>query len=175
MPDIGPKVIGDWLVRVDTSKLYPPFFEKITRALQALQANNHRLVATSGYRSFAEQQALYDQGRNGNPGRIVTNAKPGFSGHNWGIAIDFAYDLDPVTAKLEPSWAEKHLKLMADAALAVGGLDPGLYWSSFTDGPHVQLDISGKATWAGLLKAAPHGELPLAWRYLDGRLGLLAA
>ena len=173
MADIGPKVIGDWLVRVDTARLYPPFVEKITRVLEALQARNHRFVATSGYRSFREQQALYDQGRT-TEGRIVTNAEPGCSGHNWGIALDFSYDLDPVTAKLEPSWKEAHLKLLADAAVAEG-LDPGLYWSSFTDGPHVQLDIRRKATWVGLLKAAPHGELPLAWRYLDGRLGLLAA
>jgi peptidoglycan LD-endopeptidase CwlK len=140
----------------------------------ALQAEGHRFVATSGYRSFDEQEKLYAQGRT-TEGRVVTNAKAGYSPHQWGIALDFAYDLDGDAAKLEPSWKEQHLKLLADAALEVGGLDPGLYWSSFKDGPHVQLDIRGKANWVGLLKASAHGELGPAWRYLDGRLGLLVA
>jgi peptidoglycan L-alanyl-D-glutamate endopeptidase CwlK len=34
-----------------------------------------------------DQAVLYAQGRTA-PGRIVTNAKPGESAHNWGCAID---------------------------------------------------------------------------------------
>ncbi|BBP87504.1 hypothetical protein BsIDN1_11220 [Bacillus safensis] len=43
---------------------------------------------TSGYRSFAEQNKLYSQGRTA-PGKIVTNAKGGQSNHNYGLAIDY--------------------------------------------------------------------------------------
>jgi peptidoglycan L-alanyl-D-glutamate endopeptidase CwlK len=43
---------------------------------------------TQVLRTFAEQQALYDQGRR-TSGRIVTKAGPGQSYHNYGMAIDF--------------------------------------------------------------------------------------
>jgi len=43
---------------------------------------------TSGYRTYSEQATLYQQGRNGNPGRIVTNAPPGYSNHNFALAFD---------------------------------------------------------------------------------------
>jgi len=40
-----------------------------------------------GTRSWEEQAALYAKGRT-SPGQIVTNAKPGSSMHNFGLAID---------------------------------------------------------------------------------------
>lgn len=42
----------------------------------------------SGTRTYAEQDTIYAQGRNGNPGPIVTYAKGGQSNHNFGIAWD---------------------------------------------------------------------------------------
>lgn len=39
------------------------------------------------YRTFAEQEAIYAQGRT-KPGAIVTNAKGGQSYHNYGLAVD---------------------------------------------------------------------------------------
>lgn len=54
-----------------------------------LMKDNHgvdvRII--SGLRTYAEQQALYDQGRT-KPGPIVTKARPGFSNHNFGTAWD---------------------------------------------------------------------------------------
>jgi hypothetical protein len=41
----------------------------------------------SGLRTFAEQDALFAQGRTA-PGNKVTNARGGFSNHNFGIAFD---------------------------------------------------------------------------------------
>ena len=41
----------------------------------------------SGLRTYAEQNALYAQGRT-EPGRVVTNARGGYSNHNFGIAFD---------------------------------------------------------------------------------------
>ena len=40
-----------------------------------------------GLRTFAEQNALYAQGRT-TPGRIVTDARAGYSAHNFGYAVD---------------------------------------------------------------------------------------
>jgi peptidoglycan L-alanyl-D-glutamate endopeptidase CwlK len=42
----------------------------------------------SGTRTYAEQNALFRQGRYGNAGTSVTNARGGFSNHNYGIAWD---------------------------------------------------------------------------------------
>lgn len=44
-------------------------------------------------RSFAEQDALYAQGRT-KPGKIVTKAKGGQSYHNYGLAIDIVLIVD---------------------------------------------------------------------------------
>lgn len=41
----------------------------------------------SGSRTYAEQNALYEQGRS-KPGNIITNARGGYSWHNFGVAID---------------------------------------------------------------------------------------
>ncbi len=41
----------------------------------------------SGTRSYAEQEALYAQGRT-KAGPRVTNARPGYSNHNFGVAVD---------------------------------------------------------------------------------------
>lgn len=40
-----------------------------------------------GLRTFAQQQAIYDQGRT-TPGPVVTKAQAGQSYHNYGIAVD---------------------------------------------------------------------------------------
>ena len=40
-----------------------------------------------GLRTYEEQNELFAQGRT-KPGRIVTNARGGFSNHNFGIALD---------------------------------------------------------------------------------------
>lgn len=68
------------------------------------------LRIVQGLRTFAQQQAIYNQGRT-TPDSIVTKAKPGQSYHNYGLAIDvvpvikngreldWEYDFD----KLEPS------------------------------------------------------------------------
>lgn len=47
-----------------------------------------KIRVVQGYRTFAEQDALYAQGRT-KPGPIVTNAKGGLSNHNYGLSFDF--------------------------------------------------------------------------------------
>lgn len=53
-------------------------------------------------RTFAEQDALYAQGRT-KPGKIVTKAKGGLSYHNYGLALDIVLIIDGK----EASWDEK--------------------------------------------------------------------
>ena len=64
-----------------------------TLALELIDRANQldiEAVVTSTLRSFKEQQALYDQGRK-SPGKVVTNAQPGSSYHNFGLAFDIAF------------------------------------------------------------------------------------
>lgn len=60
-----------------------------------------------GLRTFAEQDALYAQGRT-TAGSIVTNAKGGESYHNYGLAIDVA----PIDNG-EPNWAYNWANIVA--------------------------------------------------------------
>lgn len=66
-------------------KLRDEAFEIYEEILKA--GVNIRVIYT--LRTFAEQDALYAQGRT-KIGKIVTKAKGGLSMHNYGLAIDFA-------------------------------------------------------------------------------------
>lgn len=59
-------------------------------------------------RTFAEQDALYAQGRT-KPGKVVTKAKGGLSMHNYGLAIDVVLllDRDGDGVHTEASWDTK--------------------------------------------------------------------
>lgn len=46
------------------------------------------VLITSTYRDLESQAAIYEQGRT-KAGPRVTNAKPGYSFHNWRVAFDF--------------------------------------------------------------------------------------
>lgn len=101
---------------------------------------------TQTVRTTAEQNALYRQGRYGNPGKIVTNVQGGYSFHNHGLAIDFAlytpdgrsvvwdefvdYDKDGVRDWYEVVKIAKGL-----------GFEWGGDWGGFRDAPHFQMDF----------------------------------
>ena len=62
--------------------------QPLARALiESAAAIGIAIKIISGTRTFAEQDALYEQGRT-KAGRIVTNARGGYSNHNFGIAFD---------------------------------------------------------------------------------------
>lgn len=71
----------------DIYDLHPIVRAKATAHLMACEANGIQLLVTSTYRSIAEQDALYAQGRT-KPGKKVTNAKGGQSFHNYRLAYD---------------------------------------------------------------------------------------
>ena len=86
----------------------------------------------SGTRSYAEQDALYAKGRT-TPGPKVTNARGGYSNHNFGIAWDIG--LFQGSKYLEES---KHYATLGPIGERLG-LEWGGRWKSITDEPHYQL------------------------------------
>lgn len=73
-------------------KLVPIAMAAFTEASKRLTGSSILRIAY-GLRSYAEQSNLYAQGRT-KPGKIVTNSKPGFSYHNYGLAVDIVLLID---------------------------------------------------------------------------------
>lgn len=80
------------------SGLYPDFAAAVAWLLNESRRRGWDVYVTSGYRSMAEQKVLYAKGRSvyeqlrqvkkqGRDGS-VTDAPPGWSPHNWGLAVD---------------------------------------------------------------------------------------
>ena len=67
--------------------LHPAMQHKVWHALEELEMIGEDCLLTSGHRTLKEQQNEWDKGRK-TPGKIVTHARPGFSFHNFGLAID---------------------------------------------------------------------------------------
>ena len=85
-----------------------------------------------GTRTYAEQDALYAQGRTA-PGPIVTDASAGYSNHNFGIAFDIGIFNGGVYLADSPLYTKVGTLGRAQ------GLEWGGEWIVFTDEPHFQL------------------------------------
>lgn len=99
----------------------------------------------SGGRTYAEQTAIYAQGRS-RPGKVVTNAPAGSSNHNFGIAFDVGIFSGAKyftgATKIENDAYMNLRKLTKPAALE---LDWGGDWKSSKDYPHYEMH-TGKTT-----------------------------
>lgn len=87
----------------------------------------------NGTRSYAEQDAVYAQGRTA-PGAKVTNARGGYSWHNFGLAADMGLFKGGKYIGESPVYA-----VLGKLARNITGLEWGGDWTSFTDEPHLQL------------------------------------
>lgn len=128
----------------DPSLLHPAFRSLIEQAIAWAAARGVTLVPVQGTRTEEEQRALYNQGRSAG-GSIVTNAGPGQSLHNYGVAVD----LVPAELVNTPDWSPDSplWNVVGQAADAVG-LEWGGNWDSFVDRPHVQM--AGTGGWRNL-------------------------
>jgi peptidoglycan L-alanyl-D-glutamate endopeptidase CwlK len=110
-----------------------PQVRPIARALvQKAAAAGISIRVISGLRSYEEQAALYAQGRTA-PGKKVTNARAGYSNHNFGIAFDIGvFDGN--------RYLPESPKYKAVGALGMDlGLEWGGNWKTIVDQPHFQL------------------------------------
>jgi peptidoglycan L-alanyl-D-glutamate endopeptidase CwlK len=105
----------------------------------------------SGNRSWAEQDALYAIGRTVQKNRApVTNARGGYSNHNFGIAWDIGIFADKAYLPESPLYTR------AGALGRDQGLEWGGDWKKFPDEPHFNL-LTGKSI-ADLRTAFLNGE-----------------
>jgi peptidoglycan L-alanyl-D-glutamate endopeptidase CwlK len=115
--------------------LEPTTAKLATELLRRLAAEGYNFKVTSGTRTFAEQAALYAQGRTA-PGKRVTNARPGYSWHNFGLA----FDVTLFQGEKNPVWDHP-----AYAIAGQIGKDLGLRWGgdfkSIIDRPHFERPI----------------------------------
>jgi peptidoglycan L-alanyl-D-glutamate endopeptidase CwlK len=120
------------------AKLQPGVREAAVALVKRCYWRGVNIRITHGLRTYAEQTALYNQGRT-TPGNIVTNAKAGYSFHNFGVAIDFVlmssgYDM---TADADKDGIADWTEVVTEATRL--GFEWGGTWVSFKDFPHFQM------------------------------------
>jgi peptidoglycan L-alanyl-D-glutamate endopeptidase CwlK len=98
----------------------------------------------SGTRTYAEQTALYAQGRT-RPGGVVTKAKAGQSNHNFGIAFDIGIFKGSKYYEGKNA-AEEKAYVDASKLIKPVGLDWGGDWKSIKDTPHYELHTGMSVT-----------------------------
>lgn len=127
------------------SGLHPAVIAAATALIERCYTCGVPILITQGLRTAAEQEALYAQGRT-KPGELVTNARGGYSYHNYGLAVDFALLLPDGSSV---SWDMKRdgdqdrtadwLEVVKQAKAI--GFEWGGDWTSFKDYPHFQLSF----------------------------------
>jgi len=119
----------------DLDLLHPLMRPKVDAFIVAVKDAGIDMIVTCTKRTNTEQALLYSQGRT-MPGAIVTNAKPGQSAHNYGMAIDV---VPVVNGKCD--WVCQDLVWQEIGHI---GRSCGLEWygapgSKFPEYPHFQL------------------------------------
>jgi peptidoglycan LD-endopeptidase CwlK len=126
------------------TELHPIVAEKVKILKEKTAEKKITILITDDYRSFEEQDELYDKGRN-TPGKVVTHVEGGESYHNFGFAVDFALLLEngnviwdteyDGNGNDQSDWLE-----VAEIAKELG-FQWGGDWYGFKDYPHLQMDF----------------------------------
>ncbi len=135
----------------------PELAGKIRRMADMLALEGIVIKVTQGLRSWTEQMNLWLKGRDKygsvvDKSKIVTNAAPGHSYHNFGLAVDVA----PFNGT-DPDWNRDHPAWKRIVAVGTSlGLTAGAEFRSFPDWPHFQL--------TGSLPASPTEDVREAFK-----------
>lgn len=126
------------------TELHPIVAEKVEILKEKTAEKEITILITDEYRSFEEQDKLYDKGRK-TPGKVVTHLEGGESYHNYGLAVDFALQLEngnviwdteyDGNGNGQSDWFE-----VAEIAKELG-FQWGGDWRGFKDYPHLQMDF----------------------------------
>jgi peptidoglycan L-alanyl-D-glutamate endopeptidase CwlK len=136
----------------DITHLYPPFTQAVRDALMTLSATGFDIFVFEGLRSFDQQALRYAQGRT-TPGSIITRARPGYSWHQYGCAVDLVFGGDG-----KWSWSGNYDGV--ERIMRVKGFE-----SLSFERPHFQMTFGLDIDEAFTLNAS--GGLPAVWGRLD--------
>jgi peptidoglycan L-alanyl-D-glutamate endopeptidase CwlK len=118
--------------------LHPLLVSRYTDFDTDLTSRGIILRITQALRSWSDQDALYAIGRTV-PGKIVTEAKGGYSAHCFGYAVDVTPN-DPAFPVWKPDWNENDDRWKQVLSIAENyGLKEGAQWRTFPDFPHLYL------------------------------------
>ena len=115
------------------NELHPSIRNRVRAFINDAAKQSIFLRVTSGYRSWVEQGVLYNQGRT-TPGNVVTNAEPGESTHNYGLAFDLVEMING-----QPQWNGRWSEIAAIGKSH--GFKWGGDWISIDDKPHFYDDF----------------------------------
>jgi peptidoglycan L-alanyl-D-glutamate endopeptidase CwlK len=134
------------------SLVWPKVAELARQLYTRLQQENLDIHIVQGFRSWNDQQALWAKGRDaqGNVidhGAVVTNAPPGHSWHEFGMAIDVCPFVDgkPDWDLANPAW-----KRIVAVGESLGFYSGSHFVHPKPDWPHLQL--------TGRFPVSPDGE-----------------
>ncbi len=115
------------------SQVHPELQKQVSRIVVALAATGQTIEVVQGLRTYAEQDALYAQGRL-RAGPKVTNARGGFSNHNFALAVDLCPFVNG-----KPQWNDTKTFNRIGALAESFNLRWGGSWKHLADLPHVEL------------------------------------
>lgn len=128
--------VWDAVTEARINDLHPAIRQRTRNFIAAAERQGMKLRITSGKRTFPEQQKLYDQGRTASSiakgEKIVTNAKPGASFHNYALGFDVVEIKDGQGLWDNPNWSK------IGALGKSFGFEWGGEWTSFKDLPHFE-------------------------------------
>lgn len=119
-------------MKISLDSLHPQVKILALKFLEKCKEENFQVQIVSTLRTFKEQDELYAKGRT-TRGPKVTNAKAGYSYHNYGLAFDAA---PVVNGKID--WNNTQLYKKMGAIGKSVGLEWGGDWTKFQDMPHFQ-------------------------------------
>jgi peptidoglycan L-alanyl-D-glutamate endopeptidase CwlK len=129
--------------------LHPQLRDLARKFVLAAAEQGVTIKLISGLRTYNEQDALYAKGRTA-PGPKVTNARAGYSNHNFGLAFDIGVFSGGKYLPESPLY-----KTVAHIGKWLG-FEWGGDWTSIKDEPHYQL----RPKWAnGMKESAMLAEL----------------
>lgn len=116
------------------SELDPKVAGAAERAIAECKSMGLALLVTCTFRTNAEQEALYAQGRS-KPGKKVTNARAGQSLHQYRVALDLYPMVNgkPDFSGQAPEWHQ------IAAVFKKHGFEWAFEWKKFKEMPHFQM------------------------------------
>lgn len=145
-------------------KLHPIVKEEVKKIIEECDealTGRAKIRITQAMRTLEEQAQLYAQGRT-KLGPKVTNAKPGQSIHNYGLAVDICLIVDGKIASwdIHKDWDNDKIADWIECVYIFKkyGWSWGGDWKHFKDYPHFEksnISVNGKnikPTWQTLIK-----------------------